>query len=625
VGIRASTSLRASVCACFAVAAIAAAPARADVLLNEVNPCEGTDWIELINTSPEPADISGWQVSDDPLGAPGADPYLFPGPTVIGANARLAVERGGSGFPFGIGCGGDTIRLIDQTPTVVDEIAVPEPEVSGDTWGRYPDGTGPWQATLPTQGEPNQPATGPGLDLAAWLYDPSAVVEIDLTLPPDSREELEANPHTDEYQLAEFSLSTAGDDDPYPPLDVGVRLKGGIGSFRELDGKAAFKIKFNEFVAGQRFFGLEKLTLNNMVQDPSMLHEVLSYEAFRAAGVPAPRTGYAYVRVDGDDYGLYLNLETLDRVSLPRWFDSTQHLYEGAYGTDLEAADLAAFEVDEGSESDRSDLEALSAAVADTGADFSDRTAAMADLPEMTRMWALERYLGHWDGYTGAEFEPLLRPNNFYLHSDAGGVFRMLPWGTDQTLSLRVSFDGGGGLLYDGCLADLSCAGMYRDAVGEVATTIQGLDLDGLAVSTAAVLAPWQLPEAREEYTAEQIAQGVQDARAFLASRAGDAAAWLNPPTPLAPATPPAARTLETVITDGPRGKVDTRKVRFRFRGGEPGLSFECRLDKRPFRRCDSPERLTVGPGRHLFKVRAADLLGTVDATPAIAGFRVTD
>ena len=47
--------------------------------------------------------------------------------------------------------------------------------------------------------------------------------------------------------------------------------------------------------------------------------------------MPASRTGYAYVRVNGSDYGVYLNVETLDDVSLPRWFASTGHLYEGTY------------------------------------------------------------------------------------------------------------------------------------------------------------------------------------------------------------------------------------------------------------------------------------------------------
>ena len=54
-------------------------------------------------------------------------------------------------------------------------------------------------------------------------------------------------------------------DDVYK--EVGVRLKGGPGSFRMLDGnsKAAFTVKFNHFVKGQQFHGLRRIVLNNAV------------------------------------------------------------------------------------------------------------------------------------------------------------------------------------------------------------------------------------------------------------------------------------------------------------------------------------------------------------------------
>src|SRR6185369_7170650 len=109
------------------------------------------------------------------------------------------------------------------------------------------------------------------------------------------------------YHDATFSLTRAGGQ-TYGPLAVGVRLKGGSFGFRTLTGKASFKVKFNFSVSGQRFQGLKKLTLNNMVQDDSMVHETLAYTAFRAMGVPAPRTGFAYLRVNGADYGVYLDV-----------------------------------------------------------------------------------------------------------------------------------------------------------------------------------------------------------------------------------------------------------------------------------------------------------------------------
>ncbi len=117
------------------------------------------------------------------------------------------------------------------------------------------------------------------------------MVEIDLDMPQESIDALELDP--DEYVDATFSLATTGGS--YGPLQVGARLKG-HGSFRTLEGKAAFKVKFNHSVPGQRFLGLKGLTLNNMVQDNSMLRELLTYQLARGAGVAAPRTGYAYLQ-----------------------------------------------------------------------------------------------------------------------------------------------------------------------------------------------------------------------------------------------------------------------------------------------------------------------------------------
>ncbi len=539
--------------------ALAARTAGAAVVLNEVN-CEATDWVELVNTSDSAADLSGWLLTDDPLTSTRPDHrLLFPASSSIAPHDDLVVEKGAGGFPFGISCGADTIRLADGAGTLVDEIAVPALTSPADTWGRYPNGTGSWAQTVATRGAPNEPSSdtgAPAADAAAWMFDPGEVVEIDLTLPQESIDALATAPTG--YQDGTFSLMTTGG--TYGPLNVGVRLKGGIGSFRPLTGKAAFKVKLNHSVPGQRFLGLKTLTLNNMIQDPSMTHEVLAYEAFRSVGVAAPRAGYAYVRVNDQDYGVYLNVETLDDVSLPRWFATTQHMYEGEYGTDVVAGGAGAFEVDEGSETDRADLEALIAAVAEEGGDWSDRVSALADLQQLTRMWAVEKYIGHWDGYAGVS--DALRPNNFYLHSDSAGRFRMLPWGTDQTLSWPLPFDGPGGVLFDECLADDSCLAMYREAVRDVSSTIIGLDLDARAQSLAFLLAPWQENDPRHGTSPGSIEAAVMATRAFIGRRPGDVAAWLTPPSsnpppalsptptgsplPASPPSPPAAPSTET-------------------------------------------------------------------------------
>lgn len=61
----------------------------------------------------------------------------------------------------------------------------------------------------------------------------------------------------------------------------------------------------------------------------------------------------------------------------------------------------------------------------------------------------------------------------------------------------------------------------------------------------------------------------------------------------------------------------------FRFRSSESGSTFECRLDGRAWRRCSSPKRVKVAPGRHTFRVRATDRAGNTDRTPAVSRWRV--
>src|SRR4249919_2405515 len=210
-------------------------------------------------------------------------------------------------------------------------------------------------------------AAEPVGDPPAAMYEPGTVNVIRLTLPPESKQKLEADPEGD-YVEGTFSMATTGGTPDTvgtfsTPTMVGIRLKGKYGSFRDLAHKAGFKIKFNfeneAGVKGKKYLGLKKMTLNNMVQDTSMIHERLAYEAFRATGVPSPRTGYAYLEVNGEDFGLHLNIETTDDVALEKRFGEFQHLYEGAYGSDVAPGGAGSFEIDEGDEEDVSDLNAL--------------------------------------------------------------------------------------------------------------------------------------------------------------------------------------------------------------------------------------------------------------------------
>jgi hypothetical protein len=77
--------------------------------------------------------------------------------------------------------------------------------------------------------------------------------------------------------------------------------------------------------------------------------------------------------------------------------------------------------------------------------------------------------------------------------------------------------------------------------------------------------------------------------------------------------TPP-----ETSITAGPSGLEPVASASFSFSSNEPDATFACSLDGAPFAPCTSPFAVAgLGQGEHTFAVRAIDLAGHVDPTPA--------
>lgn len=115
--------------------------------------------------------------------------------------------------------------------------------------------------------------------------------------------------------------------------EVGVRFKGNSSYQYYADAlKRPLKLDFNRFVKGQKFRGLETINLGNNALDSSQLRETLSYELFREAGVPAPRTAFAtvYLTVEGlydrQFIGVYTMVEEVDKDFLKTHYDTTKGL-----------------------------------------------------------------------------------------------------------------------------------------------------------------------------------------------------------------------------------------------------------------------------------------------------------
>ncbi len=119
---------------------------------------------------------------------------------------------------------------------------------------------------------------------------------------------------------------------------IGVRYSGDITYFVTAQSlKRPLKLSFDKF-GGGRFEGLTGVQLHAMPLDPSKAREALAYAAFRAAGVPAPRTAFAEVtltvpgRHDKAFLGLYTVVEDIDGAFVAEHFGSDKGLLMKPFG-----------------------------------------------------------------------------------------------------------------------------------------------------------------------------------------------------------------------------------------------------------------------------------------------------
>ena len=320
-----------------------------------------------------------------------------------------------------------------------------------------------WERTAaPTPGydNGNHPPEGDPSDLFFADYS-----RIDLTIPKDSWDSLTGDPYTAVAATLSYERIV---------IPVQIHLKGVYGSLRTLEGKAAFSVDINAARPGGTMRGLKKLKLNNMVQDPSGVHEHLTYGLMRAAGMAAPRVGYLQVYVNGEYWGVYANVEAVDDVFLDRNFgEHGGNLYEGAYGVDFVVGGEFGFECDECAfPDDRSDITAVATVLdqAPTNAAIA-QLESLVDLDQFLTEYAIEQVTLHWDGYATA--------NNYRVFNDPGqGRFVIIPWGADQTwIDGYFNPFNGYGRIMSFCIANESCLVRYKAKLIEMADLTEAQEL----------------------------------------------------------------------------------------------------------------------------------------------------
>ncbi len=314
----------------------------------------------------------------------------------------------------------------------------------------------------------------------SWFFSSDRIYRIDLEIGESSMEVLRSDRR---FSYPRNKARAAAVIDGEEVGEVGVRLRGGLGSFQRIDNKPKLEIDLNEF-SGERFHGLESLSLNNFAEDCTGMREALAYAAYGLLEVPTSRTGFAQLFVNGLDYGLMLVLETQDDRWLKRNFeDGTGNFYDGKYvfaGFFPKMVDFGRdrdhlFDLEEGVDVGFSDITEISegSTRAEERGKLGDAFRARVHWEELMTLLRVEQFIGNQDGYAAG-------PNNYRVYFEPGEPLVLTPWDVDASFLLggifadtkeddqQVTIDASrweepGGILASVCLEDEVCRSLWED------------------------------------------------------------------------------------------------------------------------------------------------------------------
>jgi hypothetical protein len=217
--------------------------------------------------------------------------------------------------------------------------------------------------------------------------------------------------------------------------NVGLKKKSWCGSPSK--DKPGFNVKLDKYLKengdiAKDVLGTVDLTLNNSLQDASLLRQCLSYEIFGKAGIAVPRCNVARIKVNNVDRGLYINLQPYKKTFFKEYYGpALGNLYEVPVSNfDFAALPKFAAEIDSFKDPEDLSLSDLRSVmnVLNNSASTLDDIRRLIDVDQFINYWAAEVLLTHYDGFA-------LGSNNAYLYFDPLQGMQLLPWGTDQILS----------------------------------------------------------------------------------------------------------------------------------------------------------------------------------------------
>lgn len=496
-----------------------------------------TDWVEIYNPGSVDVPLRGYSFTDE-LGKPRkailtrdatvkAHGYLVlfmdgmpeAGPTHVGI--QLSTQSAALGFARPDG-------------SYIDRVAYGKQETDFSA-SREPDGSDLWKIEWhPTPGAANKPGAGHPVG----VEDPSVLPEG----VPEAGDLSELILGFDEVPAIGLSVSAADaakllampfeyvpayiiyDGRSYGP--IGLRCKGS-NSFEPFDKKPSLRLSFDKYNDRARFFGMKDMTLNNMHSDKSMMHERLAYLVARQAGLPASRANHALVTVNGQFYGLYINVESVKKQMLERWFaDATGPLFE-ATDVDFLPPYVAQYSLESGVD-DRTLLDGAAQALLAADADAAIAAVAhYVDIDQFVRFWAVCAVVGQFDSF------PYSTPGDDYdVYADpSSGRLHFIPWGMDESFySADYDVRHVTSVLARKCSASPACFQKFQTEVWSVIKMTEDMGLEGERAHVRTQIAPYVAMDGRKVYSAADVATYQDALQWFIDTRRTSMGNFLTPP-----------------------------------------------------------------------------------------------
>ena len=146
------------------------------------------------------------------------------------------------------------------------------------------------------------------MNYEAALFDTSRVHKIDIVM--NDWEEFTENCRSEEY----YNCTVVIDNESFK--NVAIRGKGNTSLSSVTNDRYSYKIEFDHYDSTNTYYGLDKLCLNNVIQDNTYMKDYLTYEMMRDVGAASPLCSFVYITVNGQDWGLYLAVEAVEESSL---------------------------------------------------------------------------------------------------------------------------------------------------------------------------------------------------------------------------------------------------------------------------------------------------------------------